>query len=108
VEDEHFVRAHPARESEQLREVADPASRSGRPGRGTADLGRAGALAYETTGDLDEGRLSGAVRAEQPHELPFGDLEVDAAERRDGAVALGKVADGERGGHRPSLATQRR
>src|SRR5262249_34577547 len=38
--------------------------------------------------DLDRRRLAGTVRAEQPEHLAGCDLEVDAAERLVGAVAL--------------------
>ena len=61
-------------------------------------VGRAQALE-----DLDGRRLAGAVRAEQAEDLAAGDLEVDAVDGDEVAVALGQAADadhrivGERG-----------
>src|SRR3712207_7387860 len=40
--------------------------------------------------DADEGGLSRAVRAEQPEEFAFGDVEADRVERVEGAAAGGK------------------
>ena len=71
-------RAAPAREAEQLGEVAERAARRRRAGRCAADLRLAGRRPDEPAGDLDERRLAGAVRPEQPDELALADLEVDA------------------------------
>src|SRR5207244_3889139 len=64
-----------------------------------ADLHLASARPHETAGDLDERRLPGPVRTEQPDELPLLDVEIDRAQRHDPSVSLAQAADGERGGH---------
>jgi hypothetical protein len=52
-------------------------------------------------------RLAGAVRAEQPEDAPTLDVEVDAAQRLDVAVALVQAGclDSGGGGHCPTLPT---
>src|SRR5207247_2448197 len=95
VQLQHLVGRVPAREAEELRQVAERAA--GLPGAGAkaADLGRAAGGANEPAGDLDERRLAGAVWAEQPDELAFANLEIDPGERLDGPVALREPANGE-------------
>ena len=43
--------------------------------------------------DLDRRGLAGAVRAEEPEDLPLRDRKADAAHRLDVAVALGELVD---------------
>ena len=52
------------------------------------DLHLAGVAVAVALEDLDRGRLSGAVRPEEAEYLAGADLEVDAADRLVGAVAL--------------------
>src|SRR6185436_15100696 len=66
VQLEHLVRGLPAGEPEQLREVAERGAGGGRPRGRAADLGAAARRPDEPAGDLDERRLPGSVRAEQP------------------------------------------
>jgi hypothetical protein len=47
----------------------------------------------EARDDLDQGRLAGAVVAEQPQHLALAEVQVDVAQRRDRAEALGDVLD---------------
>jgi len=77
VEGKHLVRRVPARKAEELGEI--PELRQGGPTAraGTDDLGLAACGAHQTHRDLDERRLAGAVRAEQPHELSLLHREVD-------------------------------
>ena len=103
VESQKLVRAHPAGKAEQLGEVTERPPRGPRARRLTADLRVPRARARETARDLHERRLAGAIRTEQADELPFLDLEIDAAERLDRSVALGKTANSKRGGHAPSV-----
>src|SRR5208282_372543 len=50
--------------------------------------------------DADQGRLAGAVRAEQRENLAVAYLQVDVLERLEaGGVRLGEVQDGNGGGH---------
>ena len=101
---EELVGLVPPREAEELREIAERGACGRRPRRGARDLGRAGARAHEPAGDLHEGGLAGAVRAEEPDELSLADLEVDAAERGHVPVALRETLCAERG-HAASLRT---
>src|SRR5690606_39961664 len=48
---------------------------------------------------LDGGGLAGAVRADEPEDLALVDLEIDAADRFDGAVALAQSGDNDPGPH---------
>ena len=49
---------------------------------------RSARLANEAARDLDEGRLPGAVWAEEPDELALADGQIDAREGRNRAVEL--------------------
>ena len=72
--------------------------RGGCLGAGEADL--PGMHRHEAGDRLDEGRLAGAVRPEQRHELAGGDGEVDAAHDRQVALVAGDERDRlERRGH---------
>src|SRR5690606_32132984 len=69
--------------------------------RGEAALGAvedhaAGGRLLAAGDDLDEGRLAGAVVAEERHHLAARNVEGDAAERFDGAEALGDVVEPEK------------
>src|SRR4051812_42022901 len=104
MEGQHLVRAHPAREPEELGEVTEGAARSHGAGSCAGALDRPARRANETAGDLHERRLPGAVRAEEPDELSRLDLEVDSGERLDSPVALLEAAGGEHGRHAASVA----
>ena len=97
---EQLVGAHPAREAEQLGEIPERAAGGERARRRPAHLDLPAARADEAAGDLDERRLAGAVRAEQPDELALSDLDVDARQRLDLPVALVERPGGERSRHR--------
>ena len=99
MELEQLVGTHPAREAEELGEVAHRRARLPRSGADAADLGATRRRTHQTTRDLDERRLSRAVRPEQTDELALADLEGHSAERLDPAVTLGETADGKRCGH---------
>src|SRR5206468_7165832 len=99
VQLEHLVGRVPAREAEELGEVAERRARRLRPGSCAGDACLAAGGAHEADGDLDKRRLAGAVRPEQADELAFADGEVDAAQRLNRPVALLEIADGERVGH---------
>src|SRR5438132_606729 len=90
----------------ELSRTACPRARRRRAGAGAADLCAPLGRPHEPAGDLDESRLAGPVRAEQPDELSFRELEVDVVERADGAVALAERADGERRRHGPSVGRE--
>jgi hypothetical protein len=49
--------------------------------------------ASESADDLDQRRLARAVVAEQPEDLALAQVQVDVAQRRDRAEALGDVFD---------------
>jgi hypothetical protein len=99
VQLEYLVRRIPAREAEELGEVAHPSARLERSGRNTADFRRSAGGADEAARDLDERRLAGAVRSEQSDELALANLEIDPCERLDPAVALREAAKGQSRGH---------
>ena len=63
VEAEHLVGRVPAREAEELCEVAERRAGRRRSGRRAADLRPSAGGADQAAGDLDERRLAGAVRA---------------------------------------------
>ena len=74
------------------------AGAGGDVGAGEADA--AGVDRDEAGDGLDEGRLAGAVRAEEDEELAGRDGEVDAADDREVALVAGdEGVGGERGGH---------
>ena len=54
---------------------------------------RPGVLLVKAADDLDERRLAGAVVAQQPQNLALAEMEVDVAQGRDRAKALGDVLD---------------
>src|SRR5439155_1539057 len=99
VQLQHLVGGIPAREAEELREVAQRAARLARAGGQPADLGGAAGRADEAAGDLDERRLAGAVGPEQSDQLALANLEIDPSERLDGSVALHQAANGPSRGH---------
>ena len=49
--------------------------------------------------DLDRRRLTGSVRAEEPEDLAFRDLEADSAKRFDAVVGLPEISNEDRAGH---------
>ena len=87
-------RPSPAREAEELRQVAErgPRRSASRPDRRSTST-RPAARPHQAAGDLGQGRLAGAVRAEQPDQLARADLEVDAAPAPPAAVALAQGAE---------------
>ena len=97
VEGQQLSRAVPAREAEQLGEVAEAAACAGGTGRVALYAGRAAAGPDEAAGDLDERGLAGTVRAEQADELSLLNLEVDALEGFDAAVPLLQTVNREGG-----------
>src|SRR3989475_9135554 len=78
-----------------LRHVADQALHRDRISHHVEpeDLRRARAGRQHTGQHLHGGRLAGAVGAEEPYQLPGGDLEVEAAHGLDRAEALGELAE---------------
>ena len=67
---------------------------------GAGEVDAAGMDRDEAGDGLDEGRLAGAVRADEDEELAGRDGEVDGADDREVAlVAGGEGVGGERGGH---------
>ena len=103
VQDEQLVGRRPAREAEQLGQVAERAARRRAARARPAHLGAPAARAHEPAGDLHERRLARAVGAEQSDDLALADLEVHAAQRVRRAVALGQSGDGEGRGHAASV-----
>jgi hypothetical protein len=88
-------------QAERLREVADVRARV--PRRPAEQLRLARRRLHHATQDLERRRLAGAVGPDESEDLPGADLEIDAAHRRDRAVALDEPAraDGDgRIGHR--------
>src|SRR5262249_61064800 len=61
---------------------------------------RAGLVDERAADAIDERRLAGAVRADQPDPLAGGNLERDAVERDEAAEPLAQVLDCEQRGHR--------
>jgi hypothetical protein len=96
VQRDQLVRGVPAREAKELGEVAELAPRRERSRLRAADLGLAAGRAYEAAGDLDQGRLPGAVGTEQADQLALRDVDVHAGERRGCPVPLLEASGGER------------
>src|SRR5204862_3546213 len=103
VQREQLARVHPAREPEELGEVAERAAGGRRARGGAADLDAPGARPYEAARDLHERRLPRAVGAEEAHELALRHVHVDAGERLRAAVALLERVRPERWRHDASL-----
>jgi hypothetical protein len=99
VQAQQLVGRRPAGEAEELGQVAERAPRGRRSGWGTAHPHGPARRPDEARGALDEGRLARAVGAQEADELGLADGQVDAAQRGGGAVALGQIADLERGRH---------
>src|SRR4051812_31302264 len=99
MELQHLVRRVPAGKAEELGEIAQGRARVTRARSCSGHLRRASGRAHEPDGDLHEGRFARAVRAEEPDELALADLEVDALQRIDRAVALAKPANGKGSRH---------
>ena len=99
VKDEYLVRRVPARKAEQLGEVAELCTRGAGARTRACDLRPPARRVHETDSNLDEGRLSRAVRAEEADELALLHGEVDAVERLNLSVALLECVDGERVRH---------
>src|SRR5262249_55845106 len=72
-------------------EVADVLADAGGADRLVEHDGGAVGRRQDAEQDLDQGRLAGAVLAEQPEDLALLDTERDALERLDGAEGLDKV-----------------
>src|SRR6185437_15263895 len=104
VERKHLVGGHPAREAEELCEVAERLPGGERAGGRPRHLGAAARRPDEAAGDLDERRLPRAVRAEQPDELARLDGQIDAGQRLHPPVALLEARDAQDGSHGPSVA----
>ena len=104
VQLEHLVRAVPAREAEELRQIAERRACGARAGARTGNLGLAFRLPHETDRDLHERRLAGAVRSEQPEELALADHQIDTFQSLHGPVAFLEAADGESSSHSPSVS----
>ena len=88
MQGQHLVGAHPAGEAEELGQVPERRRAASEPAGAPETSTRPPRRPHEPAGDLDEGRLAGAVRAEQADELPRLDCEIDAGERLDPSVAL--------------------
>src|SRR5262249_57945325 len=73
VQLEHLVGRVPAREAEQLGEVAQPAACGQRAGAGAADLGSAARRAHEAAGDLHERGPARPVPPGPAGEPPVGE-----------------------------------
>src|SRR5207245_4448997 len=61
----------------------------------TADLNPPGGRQDDPGNHPEGGRLSGAVGTEKAEQLAFGDLQIDAVDRREGAVPLGQARKGD-------------
>src|SRR5206468_3669609 len=103
VQLEHLVGRVPAGKAEELGEIAERRARWPRAGAGAGDARLPTARPDEPGGDLDERRLAGAVRAEQPDELPLAHRQVDAAQRLHRPVALLQIANGKCVGHSATM-----
>ena len=89
VQLEHLVRRVPAREAEELGEVAELRARGALTRRARRDLGRCRASARtRPTAIFTSVDLPAPFGPSSPTSSPSADLEVDALERLDGAVAL--------------------
>src|SRR5947207_15801672 len=98
---EQLVGGHPAREAEELREIAERRPGLPRSCPRTTHLRVPGRGPHQAARDLDERGLPGAVRPQQADELAVAGLEGDTAERFDRAVSLDEAAGGGRRGHDP-------
>src|SRR5690242_14250092 len=106
MELEQLRRGEPAREAEELGEVAGRPPRLDAPGRRPGDRDLAAARLHQAAGDLRERRLAGAVRAEQPDQLALADEQVHAAQRLLAAsVGLRQPTDRECGSHARAQAS---
>ena len=103
VQRQDLVRAHPGGKAEELRQVAERSPSLSRPRGRAGDLDRPGGRPNEAARDLHEGRLAGAVRAEEADELPGLDPKIDPRERLDPSEALLEAADREHGSHSNTL-----
>ncbi len=97
VQHEQLVRAEPVWEAKQLGQVAERRPSGGAAGWRARHAGAAAARAHEPAGDLHERRLACAVGTEQAEQLSARNLQVDAAERPLGPVALLQGLAGESG-----------
>jgi hypothetical protein len=91
--------SQPVRKAEELGEIAERRARRRGVGGMSAHERRPASRPYESTADLDEGRLARAVGAEQPDELRLLDDEVDVVQRVRGAISLDESASLERRSH---------
>jgi hypothetical protein len=99
VQHEQLVGSRPAREAEQLGEVARAPSRGRAAGAMPEDLDAAGGRANEAGRDLRQRRLAGAVGTEQTDELAARHAQRDPVERDGRAVALAQPVGAEGVGH---------
>src|SRR5262249_46637886 len=88
-------------EAERLREIPGLGSR--RPRRLPEDLGESAGRPHDAGQDLEDRALPRAVGADEAEDLALLDLEADAADRLQRAVALPEVDDPD-GGHRVGRA----
>ena len=72
--------------------AGDGIGRTGDRDRGAVEQDLAGVGRREAVQDVHEGRLAGAVLAEQRVDLAWPDLEVDPVVRDDARIALGDPA----------------
>ena len=96
----HVVDDGEARERPELLECARDAQAAHVVGRETREtrsiqVDRAGVGAIEAADDLEERRLAGSVRADDPDQLAGLHVERDVAVRGDAAEALGDARDGQ-------------
>ncbi len=83
----------------KVRPMPMPAIRCGGLAEDVAavELDGAGARRVEAAEAVEQRRLAGAVRTDQPEDLALADLEADAVERHDAAEANRDVTDGDDG-----------
>ena len=99
VQAHHLVGPQPPGEAEELGQVAERPPGVARARRRPEHRRPPAARADEAAADLDERRLAGAVRAEQPDQLALAHLKAHAVERADPAVPLLEPLSGERVRH---------
>ncbi|MDY7555563.1 hypothetical protein RGU41_01600 [Cryobacterium sp. 10C3] len=101
-EPEEFLGGHPVVEAGHVGQEADPSADRVVDRRDVAaeDLHAAARRPGEAGQHPEQRRLAGSVRAEEPEDRAFLDLEVDVVERAVLAVGLGQAAGADRETHR--------
>ena len=100
---EDLVCRWPSLGTEKLGQISERRAGRTTPGRMAQHQRMPTGRAHQAAGDLDQRGLAGPVRSEQTDELAFTDLDIDAAERVDAAVALRETGGGEGGRHGRSV-----